>query len=115
MSRHDPRVRLRHMLDAARDGIEIAQGRTRADLDRDKMLVLSLVKCVEIVGEAAARMERGFQDRHPEVPWPAIIAMRNRLIHLYFDVNRDLLWETVTTRLPALAADLERILASGGA
>ncbi len=51
--REDDAIRLRHMLDAARQAIQFAQGRARADPDRDPMLMLSLVKLVEIVGEAA--------------------------------------------------------------
>jgi uncharacterized protein with HEPN domain len=52
--RKDDRVRLQHMLDAAREAMGFVQGRARSDLDSDRMLVLSLVKAIEIVGEAAS-------------------------------------------------------------
>lgn len=102
-------VRLRHMLDAAREAISFSQGRTRSDLNSDRMLALALVKSIEIIGEAAARVTRTCQAAQPEIPWPNIIGMRNRLIHGYFDIDLDRVWDTVTDDLPPLIAALERI------
>jgi uncharacterized protein with HEPN domain len=108
--RKDDLVRLRHMLEAAREAISFAQNRTRSDLDSNKMLTLSLVKSIEIIGEAATRVTKECQQRYPEIPWPNIIAMRNRLIHAYFDIDLDRVWDTVTDDLPPLIASLETIL-----
>jgi len=55
MSRHSPEVRLRHMLDHAREAVELARGKTRADLASIRLLQLGLVRLVEIIGEAAAK------------------------------------------------------------
>lgn len=104
-------LRVRHMLDAAREALLFARGRTRASLDEDRMLLHALVRCVEIIGEAAARVSPDFQKAHPEVPWAAIVAMRNRLIHAYFDVDNDRVWETITEDLPGLAELAEQMLA----
>lgn len=68
MSRHDPIVRVHHMLDHAREAVEMAQGRSRAELDTDRMLNLSLVRLVEVVGEAASRVPEEFRALHPDVP-----------------------------------------------
>ena len=76
------------------------------------MLELALVRLLEIVGEAAARVSHEMQERYDDVPWPAIIGLRNRLIHGYDSVDLDVLWAVVSTDLPALAERLERILAS---
>ena len=105
-------IRMRHMLDSAREAIQFVQGRTRADLDKDRMLVLSLVKLVEIIGEATAKVSIASQEEHGEIPWPAIVAMRNRLIHAYFDIDLDRVWDTVTDDLPPLVNQLKGILAS---
>lgn len=83
MSRHDPIVSVRHMLDHAREAVEMTRGRTRADLDTDRMLSLSLVRLVEIVGEASSRVPEEFRERHPNVRWRQTVGMRNRLIHGY--------------------------------
>ncbi len=98
------------MLDAAREAQSFAQGQTRKDIDSSRMLVLALVKDIEIVGEAATRVSEDVQRSHPEIPWPDIIGMRHRLIHAYFEINLDILWETVTTDLPPLIASLENIV-----
>jgi len=91
MSHHDDTLRLRHMLDHAQEALAISKGRTRADLDADRQLNLSLVRLLEIIGEAASRTSQGYQEHHPEVPWPEIITLRNRLIHGYDRVDFDIL------------------------
>jgi uncharacterized protein with HEPN domain len=68
MSRHDPLVRVHHMLDHAREAVEMVRNRSRTDLDTDRMLNLALVRLMEVVGEAAAWVPEEFQSRHPQVP-----------------------------------------------
>ncbi|MGQ9786674.1 MAG: HepT-like ribonuclease domain-containing protein [Anaerolineae bacterium] len=102
------------MVDAAREAVSFAQGRAREDLDTDRMLVLALVQCLAIIGEAASRITAAFQQQHPQVPWADIIGMRNRLVHAYFDVNLDILWHTIQDDLPPLIAQMEAILAAEG-
>ncbi len=106
----DDRIRLQHMLDAARESCAFARDRARAELDGDRMLVLSLVKDIEIVGEAASQVSQATRDKLPHVPWADIVGMRNRLVHAYFDINLDILWQTVQQDLPPLIAVLEGIL-----
>jgi uncharacterized protein with HEPN domain len=108
--RKDEEIRLRHMLDAAREAMSFAQGRTRADLGSDRMLVLSLVKAIEIVEEAAYQIAETTRDELPGIPWPDIIGMRHRLVHAYFDINLDVLWQTVQDDLPALIALIEPLM-----
>jgi uncharacterized protein with HEPN domain len=110
--RKDDTVRLRHMRDAAEEAIAFAQGRTRADLDTERMLVLALVKEIEIIGEAAFRISPGARDQLPEIPWDDVIGMRHRLVHAYFDINLDILWRTVLDDLPHLLGLLSPQLGS---
>ncbi len=114
MSRRDPTLAFRHMLDHARETLELMRGRSRADLDGDRSLQLQVERLLEIVGEAAARIPRGDQAEHPDIPWPDIVGLRNRLIHEYDTVDYDVVWEIVTLDLPALVTRLEEILQSGG-
>jgi uncharacterized protein with HEPN domain len=104
----DDRTRLQHMLDAARDAITFIRGKTVADLARDKQLTLALLKCIEIMGEAASRISPAMREGHPEVRWVDIIGMRNRLVHVYYDVDAELVFETVRDELPPLIETLER-------
>jgi uncharacterized protein with HEPN domain len=87
--RRDDAIRVRHMLDAAREALSFASGKQRSDLAANRMLVLSLVKSVEIIGEAAATVTAETRERFPHIPWRDIVAMRNRLIHVYFDIDLD--------------------------
>jgi len=108
----DDLVRLQHMRDAAREAIAFAKGKPRAALDSNRMLALSLVKDLEIIGEAASQVTEPTQATYPQLPWRNIIAMRNRLIHGYFDIDLDRVWDTLTTDLPPLVEALESILHS---
>ena len=106
----DDATRLRHMLAAAEEAVGFAAGRTRADLDHERMLSLALVRLIEVIGEAAANVTPAMRSAHPEIPWRQIIGTRNRLIHAYFSINLDILWETISTDLPALIAQLRPIV-----
>ena len=111
MSESD-RIRLLHMLDAAKEALAFASGRERTHLESNRMLALALIKEVEITGEAATRVSQELADANPQIPWAKAAGMRNRLIHAYFDIDFDILWETVVTAVPALATELERLLES---
>ena len=87
--------------------------RTRADLDTDRALGLAILRCVEIVGEAAGRIPAAMRRRYPKIPWQQIVGMRNRLVHGYDIVDYDIVWSTVADDLPPLIIELEKILSSG--
>ena len=110
MMRHDDITRLRHMLDHAREAVALTQGKTRADLDAERLLELALTRLLEIIGEAAARVSPAGQERYAQIPWPEIIGMRNRLVHGYDAVDLDILWDIVQLDLPPLIAALREIV-----
>jgi len=103
-------VRLLHMRDAAREALAFTAGRCRGDLDDDRMLLLALVKAIEIIGEAASQVGQATRERLRTLPWPNIITMRHRLVHAYFDINLDTVWNTVAEDLPPLLSQLESAL-----
>lgn len=102
--------RLRHMLDAAKEAAEFSDGKTRNDLDDDRKLALALVKEIEIIGEAAFRISESTKADLQQIPWPEIVGMRHRLVHAYFQINHDILWDTVKRKLPPLISALEKAL-----
>lgn len=104
------RVRLQHMLDAAAEAQSFAMGHDAQDLSRDRMLMLSLVKCIEIIGEAAAQVSLETRENSLQIPWRAIVAMRNRLTHGYFDIDAERVWNTVLIDLPPLIQELQLLL-----
>ena len=90
-------------------------GRSREDLGRDRMLALSIVRCIEIVGEAASRVSGETRTLAPQFPWQDMVGMRNRLIHAYFDIDLDRVWDTVLDDLPSLITQLEELISRSGA
>ena len=109
MQQHDE-IRLRHMLEAAKEAVEFAAGKSRKDLDDDRMLTLAITKSIEIIGEAASKVTEVCRAENDNIPWNDVTSMRNRLIHGYFDINLDIVWETIQTDLPGLIESLENIL-----
>lgn len=104
--RREDLVRLRHLTEAATKAVAYSTGRQRADLDHDELLRLALTKLVEIVGEVAKNISTEGRDALPSIPWSAAARMRDRLIHHYFDINLDVLWQTRTEDLPHLLVAL---------
>ena len=99
-------VRLRHMVEAAQSAIDFMSGRDRADLDQDRMLLFAVTRAIEIVGEAASKMSDETRSAQDGIPWKAIVGMRNRLVDAYFDINVDVVWQTVTVEIPQLLPEL---------
>ena len=109
----DDLVRLRHMLDSAQEAVELIQGKTRTDLDKNRVLSLALVRLLEIVGEAASKVTTDTREQTPNIPWSQIIGLRYRLIHGYDTINMDILWKILTEDLPDLADQLSKIISRG--
>ena len=111
MSEHDDRLPMQHMLEHAREAVEMTRDRTRADLLENRMFQLALLKLVEVVGEAARRVSPGGQTRYPDIPWRDAITTRNRISHEYDRIDYDIVWDTITDDFPPLVVALERVLA----
>jgi uncharacterized protein with HEPN domain len=99
------------MLLAAREALSFAEGLSYPEFARDRRTQLSVLKSVEIVGEAAAHVSEDTRQMHQAIPWRKIIGMRSRLVHVYFDVDLRLIWDTACDDLPVLIARLEPLVA----
>ena len=105
----DASLRLRDMLDA----VEKILGRStsgRAAFLADEMLQVWVIHHLEIIGEAAANVDRRVKESFPEVDWIAAAYTRNRLVHGYYDVNLEIVWKTVERDIPTLRDQLVAIL-----
>jgi uncharacterized protein with HEPN domain len=98
------------MRDFSRKAIELSEGKTEADLVSDETLRYALTHLLELVGEAAAKVPAEVQQSYPQIPWPKIIGMRNRLIHGYDFVDNAILWNALRLNLPLLLRELDLIL-----
>ncbi|HEV2734438.1 MAG TPA: HepT-like ribonuclease domain-containing protein [Longimicrobiaceae bacterium] len=98
------------MREFARAATSIAEGLTLERLRSNQHDQLALAKAIELVGEAASRLSKEFRDAHPEVPWSAIIGMRNRLVHDYRRIDFARVWGIVQRNIPPLLANLEALI-----
>jgi len=101
----DDAVRIRHMIEAAQTAQRFLEGRRREDLGADEMLRFAVVQGLQIVGQAASKVYTETRSATPSVPWARVIGMRNR-VHAYADINREVVWRTVTVEIPPLPASL---------
>ena len=103
-------IRIRHMLEAAELTLQIFDGVDRATFDTDITLQWSAIRGIEIIGEASSTLTAEFQQQHPSLPWNLMKRMRNQLIHAYFTIDLNIVWDTLQYDLPMLIPELLRIL-----
>lgn len=94
--------RLRHILEQIDTLGSLLPNLSFEDLDTDKVRYYGIVKMVEIIGEASYKLTNDFVESHQEVPWNVIRGMRHYLVHEYYQVSKEGLWDTLTNDLPAL-------------
>jgi uncharacterized protein with HEPN domain len=110
MSKIDDLTRLKHIRDSAKEALSFVRNRTREDLDNERMLSLALVRLIEIMGEAANNFSVSSQTKYFYIPWRQIIGMINRLIHAYFDVDLDIVWQVITQDMYPLLIEVEKAI-----
>ena len=103
------RERLFDILESV-ERIETQAARGRAAFTDDEVAQSAVVRWVEIIGEAARGLTEELRQTHPEVPWRQMVAMRNVLIHGYFDIDVELVWSVAENDLPKLAAQIRAIV-----
>ncbi len=100
------------MIEAAETACGFVLSKARGDLDADRMLVFALVRAIEIVGEAGSKVSTPTRQAASDIPWSLIVSMRNRLVHAYFDVDHEVVWQTATEELPRLLPKLRALVAN---
>ena len=105
----EPKERLRDILDAIA-AIERHRGRDKAAFERDELLQVWFLRHLQIIGEAARALPEDVRALVPEIPWSEIIGMRNILVHGYFDIDTDIVWDAATRDVPAIKPAVERLL-----
>ena len=106
------RALLLDILDAIA-GIERYQT-TRSVFDADERTQVWMVNRLQVIGEACRKLSDAFRERHPEIPWRAVVGMRHHLVHGYFDLDPDIVWTAIVDRVPLLKAQVESALATDG-
>jgi uncharacterized protein with HEPN domain len=104
---------LEHIQQATADACSFVEGLTKADFLGDRRTQQAVIMCGVIIGEAATKImdsAADFVQAHPEVPWQSMRGIRNRMVHGYFDINLDVVWDTVQQDLPLLKQQVEALL-----
>lgn len=105
-----PREYLKHILDEIEYLTNVSADLTRDAFLRDETLKRAFVRSIEVIGEATKKVAPEFERRYLDVEWRAIAGMRNRLIHGYFAVDYEIVWDVVTNKVPELREKIETIL-----
>ena len=103
---------LEHMQQATMDACDFVQGLAREDFQQDKRTQQAVIMSLIIVGDAATKVmdsHADFAQEHPQVPWRSMRGMRNRMAHGYFDIDLDMVWNTVQNALPELLRQLSAL------
>ncbi len=95
---------------AARQAMKFMEGVSRDEFEEDDLLQSAVMRPLEIIGEASARLTSSFRKSHPEIAWNEMIGMRNRLIHEYFRVDVTAVWDTINDDLPILIRQIEPLV-----
>ncbi|HPR16706.1 MAG TPA: DUF86 domain-containing protein [Candidatus Cloacimonadota bacterium] len=106
----EDKIRIQHILDEI-DNIQTFIGNVSyQEFIHDKKTVNAIIRSIEIIGEAASKISDDYKSNHSEIPWKQIVGMRNHLIHVYFDVDYQTLWQTVKSDIPDLKLLISNLL-----
>lgn len=107
---HEDKIRLQHILEEARETCKYVKGFSIDDFHKDGKTARAIIRSIEVIGEAASKLSKEYRIKHPEIPWAKIIGMRNHLIHVYFDIDYDTIWQTVQNNIPDLIKMVKKLL-----
>ncbi len=106
----DNTVFLKHILDAIKLLREYLKDKSYEDFKNNRMLQDAVIREIEIIGEATKNLSEEFRNKYPDIPWRQIAGMRDKLIHGYFGVDLDAVWDTATKDIPQLKIKIQEII-----
>ena len=109
MTKHEDLPYINHILDAIKNVEESLKGLTKNQFVKNKDVKEANIRRIEIIGEAVKNISQGFKDKHREIEWIKITGTRDKMIHHYFGVNLDIIWEIIKKDLPELKEKISKI------
>lgn len=89
---------------------EFVKGMNFEEFKKNKKTVYAVVRAIEIIGEAAKNIPQTVKEKHPKIPWKDMAAMRDKVIHEYFGVDKQVVWETIKHDIPNIKSPIKKIL-----
>ncbi len=110
MTKKNPAIFIEHILENINKIESFSKNITREILSKDKLRQYAIVRAIEIIGEAIKNLPSSFKKRYPQVPWKNIVGTRDKLIHHYFGVDLNIIWEIIEKEIPKLKKEIEEII-----
>ncbi len=101
---------LQDIVEAADRIASYVEGVTRCQFEADQMRIDAVIRNLQIIGETVKKIPGTIREAYPSIPWREIAALRNRVIHVYFDVDFNVTWNVVQLELPMLKTQIQQIL-----
>ena len=101
---------IRHILESINDIESFSENLSKEQLGKNKLKQYAIIRATEIIGEAVSNLPKSFRKLYPRVPWREIVGTRDKMIHHYFGVNLDIVWDIIKKDLPKLKEQIEKIL-----
>jgi uncharacterized protein with HEPN domain len=101
---------LRHIENECAFILRTCKGKSKEELIDDEILRRAIVRSIEIIGEAAKKLDDDFRSQHPEIEWKKIAGTRDIMIHHYFGIDYDIVWDIITNKIPELQELLEELI-----
>jgi uncharacterized protein with HEPN domain len=101
---------IKHIEDESAFIIKVTQGKSKAQVLDDEILIKALVRSLEIIGEAAKKVNERIRAKYPQVDWKAMAGMTDKLIHDYFGIDYEIIFDAITSDIPELHLETQRIL-----
>ena len=106
-------IYLRDIIENMRLAEDFVQGMTYESFVSDPKTAYAVLRCLEVIGEAAKHVPVSIREQYPAVPWKDMAGMRDRVIHFYFGVSNEKIWHTIKDDLPTVRPLLEQIVKGG--
>lgn len=105
---------LNDIMEMIADIRNFTKGMSYEDMDNDRKTLFAVIRCLEVLGEAVKKIPENIRNEYPKIPWQEIAGMRDKLIHEYFGVDIETIWDTIQDDLSPLQEAIDKIIKKDG-